>query len=259
MPQAIGILISALALSVAVYGIFERQRAAYANLRVQFIACLEQIEQLNVEVAKHLDEHPDENEGYQWTPGSFAGRRALLDLSGGGPAWPTEVRAETALRPTLPRDPERIREPRLLPRVVRRPDGRASSVGGSAGCSACTEHCAGGDLYAAMRRRCSSSASSTGSRECARHMVALASTNHGPQSEEAFRALLDWLGVEKGLGAEGKPEEPAEGALRLIESSPEELRPMRQMALRDAARLTAYDAEDGYREAFAGLDDSALT
>lgn len=73
------VLVSAFALSVAVYGIFERQRAAYAALRVRITELLDGIEGLNVDQQQYAQAHPGLSvHEQQDISGSFAGRRALL-------------------------------------------------------------------------------------------------------------------------------------------------------------------------------------
>jgi hypothetical protein len=79
-----GLLVSFFALGVAVYGVFERQRAVYASVRVRITELLGDVEELNVEEDKYVEaEYANgENQGEEPPPAlarySLTGRRALL-------------------------------------------------------------------------------------------------------------------------------------------------------------------------------------
>lgn len=85
----VSLAISFFALAVSVYGIFERQRAAYSALRVRLTELLASIEELNVDELQYRDQHstqepssgedpaPDERAAL-WAPSGYASRRVLL-------------------------------------------------------------------------------------------------------------------------------------------------------------------------------------
>lgn len=79
-----GLIVSFLALGVAIYGIFERQRAVYSGVRVRVTELLGDVEQLNVEEDKYLEGvyAGGKTEGREPPPTfarySITGRRALL-------------------------------------------------------------------------------------------------------------------------------------------------------------------------------------
>jgi tetratricopeptide (TPR) repeat protein len=79
------VMISLLALFVAIYGIFERQRSAYSALRVRLTELLSAIEDLNIQDTQSRDQaaaQEKEGEGASvWSDGASAGyasRRTLL-------------------------------------------------------------------------------------------------------------------------------------------------------------------------------------
>ena len=93
VSESIALIISALALAVAGYGILERRAAAYAALRVRITELIGDIGELNVEEARiesdqgagetaaSDDDGPIEfisQRGYMETMASLSGRRALL-------------------------------------------------------------------------------------------------------------------------------------------------------------------------------------
>jgi hypothetical protein len=89
IQEAIGLTISLVALLIAVYGIFERQRAAYSTVRVRITELLAELEALNIEEDRYVEEagrqqpaqgaEPDDYPPVTATAlGAITGRRALL-------------------------------------------------------------------------------------------------------------------------------------------------------------------------------------
>jgi tetratricopeptide (TPR) repeat protein len=77
--DALALIFSALALAVAVYGIFERRHAAYAALRVRITELLDEVQALNVSEGQYTFDHVSADwDAQRSVGGSFAGRRALL-------------------------------------------------------------------------------------------------------------------------------------------------------------------------------------
>jgi hypothetical protein len=77
--EFIAVLISGIALIVAVYGIFERRSAAFAALRVRITELVSAVQMLSIEEQQYQQAHPD----LDWDEarrvlGSFQARRALL-------------------------------------------------------------------------------------------------------------------------------------------------------------------------------------
>jgi hypothetical protein len=79
-----GLLVSFIALGIAVYGVLERQRAVYSSVRVRITEILGDVEELNVEEDKYVEGEFAKCDGENGQPPaalarySLTGRRALL-------------------------------------------------------------------------------------------------------------------------------------------------------------------------------------
>lgn len=73
----VGLGISLVALLIALYGIYERQRAAYSAMRVRLTELLGTMEDAKLEEFRYGEEHDDEGKP-EWARLGFVSRRALL-------------------------------------------------------------------------------------------------------------------------------------------------------------------------------------
>lgn len=256
------IIISALALAVAIYGILERQRAAYISTRVRLTELLGTIESLNLEQLKDLDEHPERSDkGHappRFAPYGFASRRVLLTyqalelvrqlssqrgrLLGGGPLLTQSEHGALAYSLASCGDREGARAEWLAALTTR--------TGSTTG------------LLAAMKRGYGALLFDLGELAEARKQYRESAQLEAGQTEadnwQAFNVYLEWLQHEKAL-EDGTPEVPV-GLARSVANRGGPWAPMMLSELKNAATTTAYSPERGaYYERVIGTDDTPLT
>lgn len=79
MTQITSFVVSFIALAISIYGVFERQKAAYSAMRVRLTELLEAVEGLNVSEMQYQDDQvAGGEESARQALSAFASRRALL-------------------------------------------------------------------------------------------------------------------------------------------------------------------------------------